>query len=67
MLKVLIGILLLGTLISLFSGLVFLVKDDSSRHRTVNALAVRITLSTLLVLLVIWGLWTGELGLRPTP
>ncbi|MCJ8170576.1 twin transmembrane helix small protein [Atopomonas sediminilitoris] len=61
MLKAAIVLLLLATLASLFSGLVFLVKDDSSRSRVVNALTVRVTLTALTVALITYGFFTGQL------
>ncbi|MEM7003662.1 MAG: twin transmembrane helix small protein [Pseudomonadota bacterium] len=63
MLKVIIIVLLIGVVISLFSGLVFLFKDtdrDDSK-RTLYALGVRITLATLLLLTILYGFYTGEL------
>ncbi|MBT7332908.1 MAG: twin transmembrane helix small protein [Gammaproteobacteria bacterium] len=63
MLKVLIVVLLLGVIVSLFSGLVFLFKDTDKNDskRTLNALGVRVTLATALVLTIGYGLYTGEL------
>ena len=64
--KVLIVILLLGVIASLFSGLVFLFKDSGvpESRRTLYALGLRITLATLLLLVIFYGLYTGELGLN---
>ncbi len=66
MIKVLIVILLLGVIASLFSGLVFLFKDSGvpESRRTLYALGLRITLATLLLLVIFYGLYTGELGLN---
>ncbi len=63
MLKTLIVILLIGVVISLFTGLTFLFKDTdrSDSRRTWYALGVRLTLAALLVTTVVYGLWTGEL------
>ncbi|MCW3150485.1 twin transmembrane helix small protein [Stutzerimonas stutzeri] len=61
MLKVAIVVLLLATLISLFSGLVFLVKDEGRSSRVVTALFIRVTLTALTVLLIGWGFWSGQL------
>ena len=63
MLKGVIVILLIGVVISLFSGLVFLFKDVD-RHdskRTWYALGVRISLATLLLITISYGFYTGEL------
>lgn len=61
MLKVAIVVLLVATLISLFSGLVFLVKDEGHSSRVVTALFIRVTLTALTVVLIGWGFWSGEL------
>lgn len=68
MIKVLVLVLLAAVVVSLFSGLFFLNRDQGSSSRMVRALTVRITLSVLLfiVLLVAW--WTGAIqphGLMP--
>ena len=63
MLKALIVFLLIGVVVSLFSGLVFLFRD-SDRHdsrRTLYALGVRITFAGALLLTVFYGFYTGEL------
>lgn len=63
MLKVLIIVLLIGVIISLFSGLVFLFKDTdrTDSKRTFYALGVRVTLASLLILTISYGLYTGQL------
>ncbi len=63
MLKVLIVVLLLGVIISLFSGLVFLFRDTGREDskRTLYALGVRITLAGALLLTLFYGFYTGEL------
>lgn len=61
MLKTAIVLLLLATLISLFSGLFFLVKDEGKTSRVVNALTVRVTLTALTVALIAWGFYSGQL------
>ncbi|CAM3630056.1 hypothetical protein CCOS865_00072 [Pseudomonas reidholzensis] len=61
MLKAAIVLLLLATIASLFSGLVFLVKDDQSSTRLLKALTVRVTLAALTLALVTWGLMSGQL------
>ncbi|WP_439886951.1 twin transmembrane helix small protein [Pseudomonas sp. MBLB4123] len=66
MLKVAIVILLLATLVSLFSGLFFLVKDEGRSSRLVNALTVRVTLTALTIGLIAWGFYSGQLGSQVT-
>ncbi|BAV78426.1 major facilitator superfamily permease [Pseudomonas chlororaphis subsp. aurantiaca] len=61
MLKAAIVLLLIATLISLFSGLFFLVKDDSSSRRLVRSLTVRVCLAALTVGLIAWGFFSGQL------
>ncbi|MCY3852294.1 MAG: twin transmembrane helix small protein [Gammaproteobacteria bacterium] len=66
--KFLVVILLLVILASLFSALVFLVRDRGTTHRTVRALTWRIGLSIglfLLLLLAGWMGWIEPHGLRP--
>ncbi|KPQ30717.1 MAG: Protein of unknown function (DUF2909) [Marinobacter excellens HL-55] len=67
MLKFLIVVLLLAVMVSLFSGLFFLIRDGGKTNRVVNSLAVRVGLSVLLLALVLTSLWTGDLTLNPTP
>jgi len=62
MLKAAIVVLLVATLISLFSGLFFLVKDDGRRSRLMTALLVRVCLSALTIALIAWGFYSGQLG-----
>ena len=61
MLKAAIVVLLIATVISLFSGLFFLVKDDSSSNRLVIALSVRVALAVVTVGLMAWGFYSGQL------
>ncbi|MFG0720146.1 twin transmembrane helix small protein [Pseudomonas sp. GLN_6] len=61
MLKAAIVLLLLATLVSLFSGLFFLVKDEGRTSRVVNALTLRVTLTALTIALVTWGFYSGQL------
>ena len=51
--KLIIIILLLAIVGSLFTSLFFLVKDDGSKKRTVNALTWRIGLSIVAILVII--------------
>ena len=59
-LKIIILLLLAAIVVSLFSGLFFLVKDSGRTRRTVNALTFRITLSVILIILVAYGFYSGE-------
>jgi len=67
MLKALIVFLMLAVIVSLFSGLFFLVKDGGKTNRVVTSLAVRVTLSVLLLAVILLSLWQGNLTLHPTP
>jgi hypothetical protein len=64
-LKALILVLLLGVVVSLFSGLVFLFRDADRKEsrRTLYALGVRITFAVALLAAVLYGFYTGELRL----
>ena len=63
LLKFIIVVLLIGVLISLFSGLVFLFKDTdrTDSKRTWYALGIRITLASALLVTVFYGFYTGQL------
>jgi len=61
MLKGIIVLLLLATVVSLFSGLFFLVKDEGRSSRLANALTVRVVLATVTLILIAWGFYSGEL------
>jgi len=65
MLKALILFLLVGVLVSLFSGLVFLFRDSDRRDskRTLYALGIRVTLAGALLIAVFYGFYTGQLRL----
>ena len=52
MLKLAIVVLLFAVIISLFSGLFFLIRDGGKTNRVVNSLAVRVSLSVLLLAVV---------------
>ncbi|HIZ51823.1 MAG TPA: DUF2909 domain-containing protein [Candidatus Pseudomonas excrementavium] len=59
-LKIIIVLLLAAIVISLFSGALFL-RDAESGGRLVNALTLRISLTVAVMLLIVWGLWSGQL------
>lgn len=67
MLKFLIVVLMLAVLVSLFSGLFFLIKDGGKTNRVLNSLALRVALSVLLLAVILISLWQGGLTLNPTP
>jgi len=61
MFKAAIVLMLIATVVSLFSGLFLLVKDDSSSNRLVIALSVRVALAVVTVGLMAWGFYSGQL------
>ena len=62
-LKILIVILFIGVLISLSSGLVFLLRDTGNNNkRTLYALGIRVCLASALVIAIIYGLVSGRLN-----
>jgi len=67
MLKILIVALLLAVIVSLFSGLFFLIRDGGKTNRVINSLALRVALSLLLLMVILLSLWQGGLTLNPTP
>lgn len=67
MIKVIIVVLLLAIVASLFSGLFFLVKDESKSKRLANSLTVRVALAAVLIIVIIIGVQTGELQLNQSP
>ena len=65
-LKALIVFLLVGVLVSLFTGLGFLFKDSNrpDSKRTLYALGVRVCFAAALLAAVGYGLATGQLALQ---
>lgn len=61
MLKAAIALMLIATVVSLFSGLFFLVKDEGNSNRLVTALTVRVVLAVITVALIAWGFLSGQL------
>lgn len=61
LIKVLIVAALVAILISLASGMFFLVKDKGHSERTAKALTVRIALSVALFGLLMLGIFTGHI------
>ena len=62
MLKVLIAIVFIAMLVSLMAGAGFLVRDESQSRRLLVSLKVRISLGVILILLLLYGFYIGELG-----
>ena len=65
--KFIVMILLLFVMVSLFSGLFFLVKDKGQTRRTVNALTLRIGLSIAIIVVIIIAAATGLIELNENP
>ena len=61
-LKPLITVVIILIFLSLFSSLFFLFKDQGRGKRSVYSLGFRGSLAALLLILVSYGLYTGELG-----
>jgi hypothetical protein len=61
-------VLLLAIVVSLFSGLFFLMQDDSSKRRTLTALKVRVALSIVLLIFLALAFsqgWLTPHGVQP--
>jgi ABC-type dipeptide/oligopeptide/nickel transport system permease component len=66
--KLVVVLLLLAAILSLASGLVFLIRDRGQTDRTVKSLTLRIGLSIALFVLLFVGLATGLIrphGINP--
>ncbi len=61
LIKILIVTVLIAIIISLASGMLFLVKDKGQTNRTAKALTVRIGLSVALFGLLMLGIFTGHI------
>lgn len=62
MLKILIALVFIGILISLAAGAGFLIKDQSRSTRLLTSLKTRVALTSLLIILLVYGFWYGSLG-----
>lgn len=64
MLKILIILLMLALVISLGSGLYFLMVDQGNleKKRLFTSLGIRLGLATALITMIIFGVATGQLG-----
>jgi NADH:ubiquinone oxidoreductase subunit 5 (subunit L)/multisubunit Na+/H+ antiporter MnhA subunit len=70
LIKIMIVVALLAIVVSLGSGMVFLLKDKGQTERTAKALTVRIVLSVSLFVLIMLGIFTGHIkphGIYPNP
>ena len=63
-LKTIIVILFLAVVASLSSGLWFLLRDSSEQKRTMLPLGVRVTLASLLLATVAYGILSGTLTIQ---
>ncbi|MEY3017019.1 MAG: hypothetical protein RL336_154 [Pseudomonadota bacterium] len=61
-LKIAIIILFLLLVVSLFTSFTFLMKDKGGTRRTWYHLSFRLVVATLLMALLIYGVFTGQLG-----
>lgn len=61
MLKILVLVLLAGVLVSLFSGLFFMNRDQGDSRRMLTAMTIRISLSVLLFLVLFVAWRTGAI------
>ncbi|WP_313280233.1 twin transmembrane helix small protein [Stutzerimonas balearica] len=61
MLKAAIVLSLVATVVSLFSGLFFLVRDEGRSSRVLVSLTVRVALSAVTLALIACGFWSGQL------
>lgn len=63
-LKVIIVVLFIGNIVALGSAFFTLMVDEGQdSKRTANLLFVRVALAGLLVLVVAYGVWSGDLGI----
>lgn len=60
-LKTAIVIVFVALVISLGSGLIFLFKDQGEGKRTLYALGIRVTLAATLLVLITYGVLSGQL------
>lgn len=65
--KFIVILLLIFIMISLFSGLFFLVKDKGDTKRVVNALTIRIGLSILAIVIIMIAAAFGVIEFNANP
>ena len=63
-LKIIIVALFIGNIAVLGSAFYTLVSDEGQdSKRTANRLLIRVALAALLLLAIVYGVWSGELGI----
>ncbi len=67
MIKFFIVLALFAVLVSLFSALYFLIRDQGRGERVVNALLIRITISVLLIGVILVLVSLGVIQPNPRP
>ena len=67
--KIVVILILILIIMSLSSGMIFLIRDKGQSNRTVNSLTIRVALSILLFVLLIIGFkygWIRPHGMTPS-
>ena len=67
MFKLILIVCFVAVLIALWSSFFFLMKDRGHKRRMINMLFARVGLSLLLLGLIIYGYYSGNLILRAPP
>ncbi|RCV86644.1 DUF2909 domain-containing protein [Billgrantia montanilacus] len=62
LLKTLIAVVFLAMVTSLAAGVGFLLRDDSQSRRLLVSLKIRVTLAAVLIALLFYGFYFGELA-----
>lgn len=62
LLKILIAVVFAAMLASLAAGAGFLLKDGSQSRRLLTSLKIRVSLATLMLILLSYGFLSGHLG-----
>ena len=65
--KLFLGALVIAAVVSLFSGLLFLIKDAGEGDRLIKALWYRLGFSIAVLGLIVVLVMTGQLTLNPQP
>lgn len=61
-LQLLIALVFIAMVISLAAGAGFLLRDDATSKRLLMSLKWRVTLACILMAMLVFGFWSGELG-----
>jgi len=61
MFKLILVLLFFAAVVSLFSGLFFILRDRGQSTRTVKALSIRVFVCILLLALLVYGIYSGHL------